>query len=62
MTGWRLTTAEAISSDGTMIVGWGINPQGNTEAWIAIVPEPGMVGIAVLPILIPGRRRCNARI
>jgi uncharacterized membrane protein len=35
-----LTRAEAVSADGNTIVGYGINAAGNTEAFIAIVPEP----------------------
>ena len=29
-----------ISDDGKTIVGYGTNPEGNTEAWIATIPEP----------------------
>jgi probable HAF family extracellular repeat protein len=38
--GWILTGATEISSDGTVVVGYGINPDGNNEAWIARLPEP----------------------
>jgi len=40
LTDWNLVYAEGISDDGLSIVGWGINPEGNQEAWIATVPEP----------------------
>jgi probable HAF family extracellular repeat protein len=46
LTGWTLTAAKGISADGQVIVGYGTNPQGNTEAWRAdlhtdtVVPEP----------------------
>ena len=45
LTGWSLNQATAISDDGFTIVGNGINPDGNREAWIARVdaqpvPEP----------------------
>jgi probable HAF family extracellular repeat protein len=33
-TGWQLTGANGVSADGTVIVGTGTNPSGNTEAWI----------------------------
>jgi probable HAF family extracellular repeat protein len=33
--GWQLSSARAITSDGQIIVGSGINPAGQTEAWIA---------------------------
>jgi hypothetical protein len=35
LTGWTLTGASGISDDGKTIVGRGINPDGNEEAWIA---------------------------
>jgi probable HAF family extracellular repeat protein len=35
LTGWTLTRANEITPDGQTIVGWGINPDGDTEAWIA---------------------------
>jgi uncharacterized membrane protein len=40
LTGWRLTCAQGISSDGRTIIGWGYNPSGYTEAWAATIPEP----------------------
>jgi probable HAF family extracellular repeat protein len=33
--GWRLDRATGISHDGTVIVGYGRNPAGATEAWLA---------------------------
>ncbi|MFQ5634997.1 MAG: PEP-CTERM sorting domain-containing protein, partial [Gammaproteobacteria bacterium] len=41
--GWILTNAMSISDDGTTVVGTGINPDGNREAFvanIAVVPVP----------------------
>jgi uncharacterized membrane protein len=49
LTGWSLSSAEAISADGTTIVGSGTNPAGDTEAWVAVVraiPEPS--GLSLL--------------
>lgn len=37
LTGWRLQEASGISADGRTIVGSGINPSGNAEAWIAVL-------------------------
>jgi uncharacterized membrane protein len=37
--GWQLTVARATSQDGQVIVGDGINPQGQSEGWIAVVPH-----------------------
>jgi uncharacterized membrane protein len=38
--GWHLSEALAISSDGSTIMGTGINPQGQSRYWIATIPEP----------------------
>jgi probable HAF family extracellular repeat protein len=43
MTGWTLSNAMGISADGMIIVGYGTNPDGYTEAWMATVPEPATV-------------------
>ena len=40
LTGWTLNDASGVSADGTTIVGYGINPLGDTEAFIAIIPTP----------------------
>ena len=41
VSGWSLTSANAISADGFTIFGNGINPAGQTEAWVAnLSPEP----------------------
>ena len=45
---WMLTSAEGISANGRIIVGTGINPAGRCEAWRAVIPEPGTIGIALL--------------
>jgi len=40
LTAWHLTSAHGISGDGLTIVGTGVNPQGTSEAWVVIIPEP----------------------
>lgn len=40
LSGWILQEANDISIDGTVIVGTGINPLGQTEAYVAFIPEP----------------------
>lgn len=62
--GWDLIEAIAISDDGRVIIGNGINPDGNFEAWIARIPEPStavsMVVAAVALAFRPRRRICNS--
>jgi hypothetical protein len=36
--GWQLTSANGVSADGTVIVGTGIDPDGNSQGWIAHIP------------------------
>ncbi len=63
--GWQLTVASGISFDGSTIVGYGVNPQGVTEGWVAHVPEPGAVGLAATGAAILAgaavRRRSSSR-
>jgi uncharacterized membrane protein len=56
-TGWTLTAARGISSDGLTIVGYGINPQGLTEGWIVTIPEPTSVAIMILGASIIASKR-----
>jgi uncharacterized membrane protein len=52
LTGWRLRNATGISNDGRKIVGYGTNPDGKTEAWLADLDS---VPKAVpTPALLPG--------
>lgn len=43
--GWDLELATAISDDGLTVVGWGYNPDGDEEAWIAYLGQPSLVEI-----------------
>jgi probable HAF family extracellular repeat protein len=61
LTGWTLTRATDISADGNVIVGWGMNPNGESESWIAVIPEPSTgwlvaAGLAGLVSLQRARR------
>ncbi len=44
LTGWTLIQASAVSDDGLKIAGWGINPSGQTEAWVADLTTLGAPG------------------
>jgi probable HAF family extracellular repeat protein len=60
LTGWLLGSAVGISADGTSIVGYGTH-NGQTEAWLAVLPEPGtgvLVGTGLLGLV--GRRSRRA--
>ena len=38
LTGWQLQGAFTVSADGTVISGYGINPSGNDQAFVARIP------------------------
>lgn len=47
MTGWRLWTATGVSSDGNVIVGYGMNPQKKWEAWrVELSTDPNEISDA----------------
>jgi len=55
--GLTLARAEAVSGDGSTIVGYGYNPSGETEGWIAHIPEPTTLSLLTLGGLAILRRR-----
>lgn len=67
--GWTLTVTTDISDDGLSIVGHGINPNGNTEAWLVRldhplnIPEPNSASMFALFIaaIFGNRRQAGAR-
>jgi uncharacterized membrane protein len=70
LTGWTLASAEGVSADGLTIVGFGVNPSGGIEAWVADlhtaasgVPEPSTLILmgAGLAALAAWRRRAIRR-
>jgi hypothetical protein len=62
LTGWALSDAVGISADGLTLVGNGINPSGEAEAWIATIPEPNtalLLMTGVLGLATSRRRRAS---
>ncbi|MCC7315658.1 MAG: PEP-CTERM sorting domain-containing protein [Planctomycetes bacterium] len=57
LTGWQLYEPVDISADGRTIAGWGFNPEGRTEAWIAVIPEPQSAALVGVVSLVFVRRR-----
>jgi uncharacterized membrane protein len=61
LAGWNLSSASDITLDGSVVVGWGINPFGQTEAFrVTLVPEPATVvqlGLAAIFLGLAGNRR-----
>jgi uncharacterized membrane protein len=54
--GWtQLHVASGVSADGRTIIGTGIR-NGNSEAFVAVVPEPASIGL-VLPLAAATLRR-----
>ncbi|MCR9095350.1 MAG: PEP-CTERM sorting domain-containing protein [bacterium] len=49
--GWHLEEATAISDDGRTIVGNGRAPDGSSQAWIAVIPEPSTALLMALGLL-----------
>ncbi len=59
LSGLSLSSAYDISSDGRTIVGRGVNTDGFSEAWIAVIPEPSvavLLGIGLMSFA--ASRRC----
>ena len=62
LTGWTLSEARAISDDGFTIAGFGVNPDGKTEAWVATIsaiPEPSTGLLLGLGLALLARRRAS---
>ncbi len=54
--GWKELNPLAVSADGRTIVGTGMNPLGDPEAWVAVIPSPG-TAVVMAPMLAIARRR-----
>lgn len=48
LTGWDLQNVSATDASGNIITGYGINPQGQGELWIATIPEPATIALLAL--------------
>jgi probable HAF family extracellular repeat protein len=60
LTGWNLERATAVSANGMTIIGYGTNPSGHEEAWIATIPEPSTLSLAPWLIVVIGiAARCR---
>jgi probable HAF family extracellular repeat protein len=59
LSGWTLQGAYGISIDGRTIVGTGINPLGQREAWVVTIPEPTSLGLALLAWAVFLSRQCK---
>ena len=44
LAGWKLTNATGVSADGSVIIGTGIDPEGNPEGWWAYIPFVSLDG------------------
>lgn len=50
LSGWWLDSATAISDDGLTIVGRGLNPSGDDEGWVVVIPEPSTAVLLLIGI------------
>lgn len=58
--GWKGFTPLDVSDDGLTVVGYAQNPDGQNEAWIATIPEPGVMLPALALAASALRRRRSA--
>jgi len=54
---WTLNTVTDITPDGRTLVGTGLNPDGNLEAYKVTIPAPGSLAVLALAGFAPRRRR-----
>lgn len=60
--GWSLTEVVGVSDDGRTLAGNGINPDGESEAWAAVIPEPSslLISLALWSACAARRRRAKS--
>jgi len=46
--GWSLDRVTAVSYDGRHLTGWGTNPDGDRQGFLAVIPEPNTAILMVL--------------
>ena len=61
LNGWQLKYATGVSADGMTIVGYGTNPDGNTEGWIATIPEPCTLALLIFGSSMLRKRKSKCR-
>ena len=64
--GWSLVSASAMSANGHVIAGVGVNPAGEFQGWVVIIPEPNAIvlalcGLTLLALFSPAvwKDRCR---
>lgn len=50
LSGWQLYSATGVSADGRTVTGWGINPDGMEQSWVASITEVPAPSAAILLI------------
>ncbi len=58
---WELDAVLGISDDGSVLTGFGRNPNGDQQSWVVVVPEPSSslmipIGVGLLVVLARLRR------
>lgn len=59
---WVLNNVGDISQDGSVIVGGGVNPEGNYEAYRIVLPEPATAFLVFVGVAVIHRRRVLRRV
>ena len=57
LNGWTLQVASDISANGITVTGWGTDPTGKVQPFVAQLPEPSVLLLVPATALVLGRRR-----